>query len=186
MYFTLWCRESKLGEWHASAAKGWGCWGWKPVCDSRVRIGMHCSASLLPTSKDGQWHQHGTSSNGRSLGAAPERWQPASTNQSCFALQPLFPSPQPTELPEPTQAGLFWEPEFSTLPLTCAHWMGQRPPDAQWEFLLHKDVMHSAWSAHQQGDKECWAANRSSVGVSLPALNDKQVAANAAIEITVL
>lgn len=53
--------------------------GWKPVCNSRVRTGMNCSASLLPTSR----MANGTNVAPR---AAPEYWQPASTNQSGFAL----------------------------------------------------------------------------------------------------
>lgn len=117
--------------------------GWKPVCNSRVRTGMNCSASLLPTSKDGQWYQRGTTSSSWILAACEHK-----PVRFCLNFQAHN---QPCCWSQPRQA-CFLEPEFSMLPLAYAHWMGQRPLDAEWGFLLHKDVMHSAWSAHQQGD----------------------------------
>lgn len=43
------------------------------------------------------------------------------------------------------------------LALACVRWLGHKPPNAEREFLLHKALMHSVWSARQQWGNSCRA-----------------------------
>lgn len=75
-----------------------------------------------------------------------------------------LPTRVPTALLELTQkdTDLFFpqEPEFSPkleLALPCVWPPGHEPPNAEREFLLHKDLTHSVRSARQQRGRSCRA-----------------------------
>lgn len=162
LYFTLWCcRESKLGAWRRSAAEGWGCrWEEARASPDPTRRDWPYSASA-PTaspedktdSMDSQRHEgHVAVSEGWSPWAVPECGQTCghstglgSVNATgqCWAFEACTLRAAGAK---PGRA-VRQEPDFSkaVLALAWVQWTG--PPDAEWEFLLHKDLTHSVWSA---------------------------------------